>query len=122
MSQDGDDGRCAWMYAASPAAIFSGRGGIPLGGKSFLARQAACRILPENNALQLSMGTALVSGTQMKVNTLLPTSAPTPDAATFDERAKTYAVKKQSAEKKKNTPFAPTTESIIYGKTNVRMN
>jgi hypothetical protein len=120
-SGDGDDGRCAWMYAASPAAIFSGRGGIPFGGKSFLARQAACRILPENNALQLSMGTALVSGTQMKVNTLYQRQLP-PRCTTFDERAKTYAVKKQSAEKKKNVPFASTTESIMYGKTNVRMN
>lgn len=42
----------------------------------------------------------MVSGTQTKVNT---------------------AVKKQSAEKKKNVPFAPTSEAIIYGKTNVRM-
>jgi hypothetical protein len=45
-----------------------------------------------------------------------------PDAATFEERGKTYAVKKQSAEKKKKVPFAPTSEAIMYGKTNVRIN
>ena len=42
--------------------------------------------------------------------------------STFDEQARTYAVKKQSAEKKKNTPFEPMSDLIIYGKTSVRMN
>lgn len=98
----------------------SGSGGIPCGGKSFLDRHAPCRILPENSASIHSIGTALVSGTQMYVNTLRNRQLPF-DAAIQGEKP-AHAVAAHSAEKKKNVPFAPTRESIMYGKDKVSTN
>lgn len=53
----------------------------------------------------------------------LTMSAPYRDAEIFDGKdQETYAVEKQSAEKKKKTPFAPMEEFLMYGKASVRMN
>lgn len=99
-----------------------GKGGNTVGWKELLGSPGRMPHLAREQRLATLDGHCLGLGDPNEGEYALPTSAPTPMQPMKDERAKTYAVKKQSAEKKKNVPFASTTESIMYGKTNVRMN